>query len=247
MEIMEKIAEALNRIWPDIEVYFDDMPQDAESPCFILQFVSKRDMKIAGVKCNKVYSVDIVYNTENESDIFNCIDNLEKKLSKELKYISYEIEIIDKEGHFTIELLGENSKIKEPYQADGFYKILAETIEKLSNKKCYFMSADLDNVNFEKGFYILKPTSLESTTISLNHKKEYEQDIELVYLENSSKNIMSVLRENEIFTEKLVADLEFRKHYINLDYSIQFENDEEEKYYSDVASFITTLTIKRRG
>nr|WP_293993765.1 hypothetical protein [uncultured Fusobacterium sp.] len=246
MEIMERIASALNKMYPDIEVYFDDMPQDAESPCFMLQFVSKRDMKIAGVKCNKVYSVDIVYNAENDSDIFNCIDNLEKKLSKELKYISYEIEIIDKEGHFTIELLGENSKIKEPYQADGFYKVLAETIEKLSNKKCYFVSVDLDNVNFEQGFYILKPISLESTTISLNHKKEYELEIELVYLENSNKNIMSILRENEIFMEKLAADLEFRKHYMNLDYLINSEEDEEEKYFTDVVNFITTLTIKRR-
>lgn len=246
MEIMERIAEALNKIYPDIEVYFDDIPQNAENNCFVLQFISKRDIKIAGVKCNKVYSIDIVYNAENDSDIFSYIDNLEKNLSKELKYISYEIEIIDKEGHFIIELLGENPKVKEPYQADGFYKVLAETIEKLSNKKCYFMSVDLDNVNFEQGFYILKPISLESTTISLNHKKEYELEIELVYLENSNKNIMSILRENELFMEKLAADLEFRKYYINLDYLINSEEDEEEKYFTDVVNFITTLTIKRR-
>lgn len=246
MEIMERIAEALNKIYPDIEVYFDDIPQNAENNCFVLQFISKRDIKIAGVKCNKVYSIDIVYNAENDSDIFSYIDNLEKNLSKELKYISYEIEIIDKEGHFIIDLLGENPKIKEPYQADGFYKILAETIEKMSTKKCYFMSVDLDNVNFEQGFYILKPISLESTTISLNHKKEYELEIELVYLENSNKNIMSILRENEVFMEKLAADLEFRKYYMNLDYLINSEEDEEEKYFTDVVNFITTLTIKRR-
>lgn len=246
MEIMERIASALNKMYPDIEVYFDDMPQDAENHCFVLQFISKRDIKIAGVKCNKVYSVDIVYSAETDTDIFKCIDKMEKNLSKELKYISYEIEIIDKEGHFIIELLGENPNVKEPYQADGFYKVLAETIEKLSNKKCYFMSVDLDNVNFEQGFYILKPISLESTTISLNHKKEYEQEIELVYLENSSKNIMSVLRENEIIMEKLATDLEFRKCYINLDYLINSEENEEEKYFTDVVNFITTLTIKRR-
>lgn len=246
MEIIERIAEALNKIYPDIEVYFDDIPQNAENHCFVLQFISKRDIKIAGIKCNKVYSVDIVYSAETDTDIFKCIDKMEKNLSKELKYISYEIEIIDKEGHFIIELLGENPKVKESYQADGFYKILAETIEKMSTKKCYFMSVDLDNVNFEQGFYILKPISLESTTISLNHKKEYELEIELVYLENSNKNIMSILRENELFMEKLAADLEFRKYYMNLDYLINSEEDEEEKYFTDVVNFITTLTIKRR-
>ncbi|MDY5306402.1 phage tail terminator family protein [Fusobacterium gastrosuis] len=247
MEIMERIAQALNILYPDTEVYFDDIPQNAKLPCFVLQFISLRDIKIAGIKCNKVYSVDIVYSAETDSNVFECINRLEKEITKKLKFISYEIEIIDKDGHFIIELMGENPKIKDPYQADGFYKTLSETVERLSNKKCYFLSVNLDDVDFEQGFYVLKPVSLESTTISLNHKKEYEQDIELVYLENSSKNIMSVLRENEIFMEKLAEDLYFRKHYINLDYSINYEEEEEEKYFTDVASFIATLTIKRRG
>lgn len=247
MEIMERIAEALNIIFPNIEVYFDDIPQEAKVPCFVLQFVSKRDIKIAGVKCNKVYTIDIVYSGKDDSDIYASIDKLEKSLSKELCYISYEVEIIDKDGHFIIELMGENKKVKEVYKGIGFYKSLADTVERLSNKKCYFMSADLNNVDFEKGFYILKPVSLESSTISLNHRKEYEQEIELIYIENSSKNTMQILDDNEKFMEDLANDLDLRKQYINLDYSIQVEDEEEDKNYTDIVSFITTLTIKRRG
>lgn len=246
MEIMERIAQALNILYPNLEVYFDDIEQDAEIPCFTLQLVSMRDIKIAGIKCNKAYTIDIVYEDTTDSNVFKVMETLTKKLYSKIPYINYDIEVLEKAGHFIVEIMDDNPKLKDEYQSDSFYKRLLDTVKRLSGKECYFMTLDLTNANWEKGFFVIKPLSLESTTIGLNHRKEIEQEIELIYLENSNKNSLRILDNQEIFMELLVKDIEFKKNYINLDYLIQVANEEEE-HYSDVSSFITTLNIKRRG
>lgn len=246
MEIMERIAQALNILYPDLEVYFDDIEQNAEVPCFTLQLVSMRDIKIAGIKCNKAYTIDIVYEDTADSNVFKVMETLTKKLYSKIPYINYDIEVLEKAGHFIIEIMTDNPKLKDEYQSDSFYKRLLDTVKRLSEKECYFMTLDLTNANWEKGFFVIKPISLESTTISLNHRKEIEQEIELIYLENSNKNSLRILDNQENFMELLVKDIEFKKNYINLDYLIQVANEEEE-HYSDASSFITTLNIKRRG
>lgn len=247
MEVIGRIGEALNTLYPEIEVYVDDIRQGATEPYFILQFVSKRDIKIAGIKCNKAYTIDIAYVSKEESDLYKVIDSLEKKLYSLVPYLSYDMEVIEKEGHFVIEVIAENPATKEEYSGDGFYQKLVEKAKELSRKPCYFLTVDLQKVDFEKGFFILKPLSLATSTISLNHRKEYEQEIELVYLENSERHPMKILEEHEQLIQALSDDTVLRKEYINLDYEIEVEDEEEEKEVLDFSHFTTTLTIKRRG
>ncbi|KYM65520.1 hypothetical protein A2U16_03205 [Fusobacterium necrophorum subsp. funduliforme] len=247
MEIIGRIGEALNTLYPEIEVYVDDIRQGATEPYFVLQFVSKRDMKIAGIKCNKAYTIDITYASKEESDLYKVMDSLEKKLYSLVAYLSYDMEIIEKEGHFVIEVIAENPATKEEYSGDGFYQKLVEKVKELSHKPCYFLTVDLKKVDFEKGFFILKPLSLAASTISLNHRKEYEQEIELVYLENSERHPMKILEEHEQLIQALSDDTVLRKEYINLDYEIEVEDEEEEKEVLDFSHFTTTLTVKRRG
>lgn len=247
MEVIGRIGEALNTLYPEIEVYVDDIRQGATEPYFILQFVSKRDIKIAGIKCNKAYTIDIVYVSKEESDLYKTMDSLEKRLYPSIPYLSYDLEIIEKEGHFVVEVMAENPATKEEYEGNGFYQTLAGKVKELSHKPCYFLTVDLQKVDFEKGFFILKPLSLAASTISLNHRKEYEQEIELVYLENSERHPMRVLEEHEQFIQSLSEDTALRKEYINLDYEIEVEDEEEEKEVLDFSHLTTTLTIKRRG
>ncbi len=248
MEIIDKISAILQKEYPEFPVYGDRIIQGFEIPSFLIQLVSFRDIATAGVKFNKVYTLDVVFRTEDDvKRTFSeeLKSTIEKNLT-EYKLINYDLEFVDNDMHLILDFMKYNTRKDFVFDENSFYGKLKSVIEKVSGKECFYYTTDLRKVNLSKGFYLIKPESIETNTISLNHRKQKGREITLIYLEDSERNPVDVLNENEKSLEKLFNDLEFRKNYINMDYSISVNYETEEDYFTDLIYFNIMLNIKER-
>ncbi len=249
MKVLNNIAKAIKKNYPSKKININDIIQDFETPSFTLQLVNHRDTTIAGVKFNKVYTVDVIYHGERDSDIFQVADELMDKITldiKDFKLLNYEIEIIDKEAHAIIELIECNIKKIILEDDNSFYSKLKKTVEKISQKKCDFINTDLTGVDLKQGIFIIQPQDLNAETISINHKKQYNRTINLIYLEDNYSNIMPSINWFEKQMKLLVEDLELRKSYMNMDYSVSFNYGNDDEIYDAIVNINAEITVKER-
>ena len=160
MKVLNNIAKAITKNYPGKKININDITQGFETPSFTLQLVNHRDTTIAGVKFNKVYTVDVIYHGEKDKDIFQVADELIDKITldiQDFKILNYEIEIIDKEAHTIIELMECNIKKVNLEDDNSFYSKLRKTVEKISQKKCDFINTDLTGVDLKQGIFIIQP------------------------------------------------------------------------------------------
>ena len=249
MKVLNNIAKTITKNYPGKKININDIAQGFTAPSFTLQLVNHRDTTIAGVKFNKVYTVDVIYHGERDLDIFQVADELIDKITldiQDFKVLDYEIEIIDKEAHTIIELMECNIKEVNLENDNSFYSKLKKTIEKISQKKCDFINTDLTGVDLKQGIFIIQPQDLSAETISINHKKEYDRTINLIYLEDNYSNIMPSIIWFEKQMKLLCEDLELRKNYINMDYSVSFNYGNEDEIYSAIVNINAEITVKER-
>ena len=249
MKVLNNIAKAITKNYPGKKININDITQGFETPSFTLQLVNHRDTIIAGVKFNKIYTVDVIYHGEKDSDIFQVADELIDNITlniQDFKILHYEIEIIDKEAHTVIELMECNIKKINLENDNSFYSKLKKTVEKISQKKCDFINTDLTGVDLKQGIFIIQPQDLNAETISINHKKQYERTINLIYLEDNYSNIMPSITWFEKQMRLLCEDLELRKSYINMDYSVSFNYGNDDEIYSAIVNINAEITVKER-
>ena len=249
MKVLNNIAKAITKNYPGKKININDITQGFTTPSFTLQLVNHRDTTIAGVKFNKVYTVDVIYHGERDLDIFQVADELIDKITldiQDFKVLNYEIEIIDKEAHTVIELMECNIKKVNLENDNSFYSKLKKTIEKISQKKCDFINTDLTGIDLKQGIFIIQPQDLSTETISINHKKQYDRTINLIYLEDNYSNIMPSITWFEKKMKLLCEDLELRKNYINMDYSVSFNYGNDDEIYNAIVNINAELTVKER-
>ena len=101
-------------------------------------------------------------------------------------------------------------------------------------------------MDLKQGIFIIQPQDLSAETISINHKKEYDRTINLIYLEDNYSNIMPSIIWFEKQMKLLCEDLELRKNYINMDYSVSFNYGNEDEIYSAIVNINAEITVKER-
>ena len=249
MKVLGNIAKAISKNYPGKQININDISQGFKTPSFTLQLVNHRDTTIAGVKFNKVYMVDVIYHGEKDSDIFQVADELIDKITldiKDFKILNYEIEIVDKEAHTVIELMECNIKKVILEDDNSFYSKLKKTIESITQKNCDFINTDLTGVDLRQGIFIIQPQELNAETISINHKKQYDRTVNLIYLEDNYSNIMPSVIWFEKQMKELCEDLGLRKSYINMDYTVNFNYGNDDEIYSAIVNINAELTVKER-
>ena len=160
--------------------------------------------------------------------------------------MNYEIEIIVKEAHTIIELMECNIKKVNLEDDNSFYSKLRKTVENITQKKCDFINTDLTGVDLKQGIFIIQPQDLSTETISINHKKQYDRTINLIYLEDNYSNIMPSITWFEKKMKLLCEDLELRKNYINMDYSVSFNYGNEDEIYNAIVNINAEINVKER-
>ncbi len=249
MEIMKELSKILKNEFPDIPSYFGVIEQNFKTPSFRFELVSHRDIGIVGIKFNRVYTVDIIYRGEKEIDGYSISEEVQKLISNELKsyvVLGYEVEFLDNDTHLIMNLMRINYQKVQEYNCNSFYGYLKDTIERISNKKCYLITCDLSEAEISKGIYLIRPGTVDIETISLNHRKQKERTIDLIYVEDSERHSMEILDEYENIMDKLIEDQELKRKIVNMDYGISVNYETEEEYFTDLIYFNTELIVKER-
>lgn len=111
-KIKESIFIKLKSYYPNYFLYFEDVYQGLEKPCFILNIVEYRAKKAMNSKLDKKIYFDLVCKIESMNktrlyalyeelkEIFNVICILDKGSSIKLLVNDYDFSIVENDGHF---------------------------------------------------------------------------------------------------------------------------------------------------
>ena len=111
-------------------------------------------------------------------------------------------------------------------------EILKKRIEEVSGKNCIAgFAADFPYITLTGNNIIIQPESQESRTIGLNHRKEINRRVKLIYgrFNNKKTGSLEEVEWVEEFLSNLEKDRELLTHIINMDhqYLISIEKKDE--------------------
>ena len=128
--------------------------------------------------------------------------------------------------------------------------ILKKRIEEVSGKNCIAgFAADFPYITLTGNNIIIQPESQESRTIGLNHRKEINRRVKLIYgrFNNKKTGSLEEVEWVEEFLSNLEKDRELLTHIINMDhqYLISIEKKDENDNTGYIV-FQIYLDIKER-
>ena len=129
-------------------------------------------------------------------------------------------------------------------------EILKKRIEEVSCKNCIAgFAADFPYITLTGNNIIIQPESQESRTIGLNHRKEINRRVKLIYgrFNNKKTGSLEEVEWVEEFLSNLEKDRELLTHIINMDhqYLISIEKKDENDNTGYIV-FQIYLDIKER-
>ncbi len=129
-------------------------------------------------------------------------------------------------------------------------EILKKRIEEVSGKNCIAgFAADFPYITLTGNNIIIQPESQESRTIGLNHRKEINRRVKLIYgrFNNKKTGSLEEVEWVEEFLSNLEKDRELLTHIINMDhqYLISIEKKDENDNTGYIV-FQIYLDIKER-
>lgn len=129
-------------------------------------------------------------------------------------------------------------------------EILKKRIEEVSGKNCIAgFAADFPYITLTGNNIIIQPESQESRTIGLNHRKEINRRVKLIYgrFNNKKTGSLEEVEWVEKFLSNLEKDRELLTHIINMDhqYLISIEKKDENDNTGYIV-FQIYLDIKER-
>ena len=129
-------------------------------------------------------------------------------------------------------------------------EILKKRIEEVSGKNCIAgFAADFPYITLTGDNIIIQPESQESRTIGLNHRKEINRRVKLIYgrFNNKKTGSLEEVEWVEEFLSNLEKDRELLTHIINMDhqYLISIEKKDENDNTGYIV-FQIYLDIKER-
>lgn len=249
MEVINAVGKLLKEKFPKLPIYGEAIEQNFKIPSFRIKVIDSDFIGAKGIKFNKFYILDIIYHSNSEIKAREVMDIVSDKLRGNIpgyKLLNLDPDFVDNEGHLIVSLMKINYEKVKNFECGGFYGELQKAVERVSGKKCYFITCDLSENNINEGVYIIRPDILDTEVISLNHRKEKERTVNLAYLEDSSRHSMQILTDNEKEMDLLLEDKELKKKYINMDYGSEVNYEAEDEYFTDLIYFDTVLTVKER-